>query len=125
MTAKIERIDSLGVRLSLDDFGTGYSSLAYLNRFPVKKLKIDQAFSRQAIGSPKTQAIIGAIAALARELDIDLVAEGVETHAQLAFMANKNIFLIQGYLYSKPRPIEELLPLLDYWQDAPKLESAA
>ncbi|PPD45824.1 MAG: GGDEF-domain containing protein [Methylocystis sp.] len=125
VTTKIERIVTLGVTLSLDDFGTGYSSLAYLNRFPVKKLKIDQAFSRQAIGSPKTQAIIGAIAALARELDIDLVAEGVETQAQLAFMASKNVFLIQGFLYSKPRPIEELAPLLHNWTDIPRLESAA
>jgi diguanylate cyclase (GGDEF)-like protein len=123
--AKMLAIDALGVRLSLDDFGAGYSSLNYLDRFPVKKVKIDQAFARQAIDSPKTQAIIGAVSAMARELDIDLVAEGVETYAQLAFMASKNIFLIQGYLYSKPRPIEELAPLLESWSDAPRLESAA
>ncbi|RTL90760.1 MAG: EAL domain-containing protein [Hyphomicrobiales bacterium] len=123
--AKLSAIAALGTRLALDDFGTGYSSLSYLNRFPVNKVKIDQAFSRQANDSPKTQAIIGAISALARDLDLDLVAEGVETHAQLAFMASKNIFLIQGYLYSKPRPIEELAPLLHEWVDAPRLEGAA
>ncbi len=122
--AKVREICALGVRLVLDDFGTGYSSLGYLNRFPVKKVKIDQAFSRQAIDSPKTQAIIGAISTLARELDLDLVAEGVETHAQLAFMASKSIFMIQGFLYSKPRPIEELLPLLEDWADAPRLDAA-
>ncbi|MEK4034093.1 EAL domain-containing protein [Methylocystis sp. IM2] len=123
--AKLSAIAAVGTRLALDDFGTGYSSLSYLNRFPVNKVKIDQAFSRQANDSPKTQAIIGAISALARDLDLDLVAEGVETHAQLAFMASKNIFLIQGYLYSKPRPIEELAPLLHEWVDAPRLEGAA
>ncbi|MGJ0504163.1 MAG: putative bifunctional diguanylate cyclase/phosphodiesterase [Methylocystis sp.] len=123
--SKLREIEALGVRLSLDDFGTGYSSLGYLNRFPVKKVKIDRSFARQAIESPKTQAIISAISALARDLSIDLVAEGVETDAQLAFMASKNIFLIQGYLYTRPRPIEELRPLLEYWQDAPRLVSAA
>lgn len=118
-------IVGLGARLSLDDFGSGYSSLSYLNRLPVNKVKIDQAFSREAHRSPKTQAIIGAISTLARDLELDLVAEGVETYEQLAFMAQKNVFLIQGYLYSKPRPIEELAPLLSEWCDAPKLPDAA
>ncbi|MBM3625708.1 MAG: EAL domain-containing protein, partial [Alphaproteobacteria bacterium] len=122
---KLREIEALGVRFSLDDFGTGYSSLGYLNRFPVKKVKIDRSFARQAIDSPKTQAIVSAISALAQDLSIDLVAEGVETDAQLAFMASKNIFLIQGYLYTRPRPIEELKPLLAYWRDAPRLVSAA
>lgn len=123
--SKVRDIEALGVRLSLDDFGTGYSSLGYLNRFPVKKVKIDRSFVRQAIDSPKTQAIIGAITLLARALDIELVAEGVETHAQLAFLASNNIFLIQGYLYSPPRPIAELAPYLSRWEEAPRLNSAA
>ncbi len=122
---KLREIEALGVRLSLDDFGTGYSSLGYLDRFPVNKVKIDRSFARQALESQKTQAIVSAISVLARDLSIDLVAEGVETHAQLAFMASKNIFLIQGYLYSKPRPLDELRPFLAYWRDAPRLESAA
>lgn len=122
---KVREIDAMGARLSLDDFGTGYSSLGYLNRFPVKKLKIDRSFSIQANESPKTQAIIGAIALLARELDIEIVAEGVETHAQLAFMASKNIFLIQGYFYSKPRPIEELAQQMRSRKQQPSLHSAA
>lgn len=128
-TGKIDEqlaaIVGLGARLALDDFGSGYSSLSYLNRLPVNKVKIDQAFSREAHRSPKTQAIIGAISTLARDLELDLVAEGVETHEQLGFMAKKNIFLIQGYLYSKPRPIDELAPLLSEWSDAPKLGDAA
>jgi diguanylate cyclase (GGDEF)-like protein len=122
---QLAAIVGLGARLALDDFGSGYSSLSYLNRLPVKKVKIDQAFSREAHRSPKTQAIIGAISTLAQDLGLDLVAEGVETHEQLAFMARKNIFLIQGYLYSKPRPLGELAPLLLEWSDAPKLGDAA
>lgn len=123
--AKLRGIAALGVRLALDDFGTGYSSLSYLNRFPVNKVKIDQAFSRQANDSPKTQAIIGAISVLAHELGLDLVAEGVETQAQLALMSSKNIFLIQGFLYSRPRPIEELKPMFESPFDAPQLGSVA
>ncbi len=107
---KINELVGLGVRLSLDDFGAGYSSLGYLNRFPVKKVKIDRAFARQVIDSPKTQAIVGAVSMLARDLDIDLVAEGVETREQLAQLALKNVFLIQGFLFSRPKPLEELGP---------------
>lgn len=120
---KVADLAALGVRLSLDDFGAGYSSLCYLNRFPVRKVKIDRSFARQLVDSPKTQAIVGAVALLARELDIELVAEGVETRQQLALLASRNVFLIQGYLFSQPRPIEELAPRLAQWR-AP-LESAA
>lgn len=109
---KIVELEALGVRLSLDDFGTGYSSLGYLNRFPVKKVKLDQSFARQLIDSPKTQAIVGAVAMLARDLDIEVVAEGVETHPQLALLAMKNVFLIQGFLFSRPKPLEEIAPRL-------------
>ena len=113
--SKITKIESLGLRLSLDDFGTGYSSLGYLDRFPVKKVKIDRSFVIQMVQSPKMRAIIGAVALLARELEIDIVAEGVETHAQLAFLATKNIYLIQGYLFCRPIPFEEVLPRLVNW----------
>ncbi len=115
---KVAKIDSLGLRLSLDDFGTGYSSLSYLDRFPVKKVKIDRSFAHQMIHSSKMQAIIGAVALLARELDIDMVVEGVETHSQLAFLATKNVYLIQGYLFSPPKPLEEILPRLAAASDA-------
>ncbi len=112
---KIAKIASLGLRLSLDDFGTGYSSLGYLNRLPVKKVKIDHSFANQMVHSAKMRAIIGAVALLARELEIDMVVEGVETHTQLAFLATKNIYLIQGYLFSRPKPLEEILPRLMSW----------
>jgi diguanylate cyclase (GGDEF)-like protein len=112
---KIAKIASLGLRLSLDDFGTGYSSLGYLDRFPVKKVKIDHSFANQMVHSAKMRAIIGAVALLARELEIDMVVEGVETHTQLAFLATKNVYLIQGYLFSRPKPLEEILPRLMSW----------
>jgi len=108
VAAKIEALDAMGVRLSLDDFGTGYSSLSYLNRFPVRKLKMDRSFVKTLLESRKTQAIVSAVALLARELDIEVVAEGVETQEQLACLATKNVFLIQGYLFSRPKPAEEL-----------------
>jgi diguanylate cyclase (GGDEF)-like protein len=109
---KIGALRELGVRLSLDDFGTGYCSLAYLHLFPVNKVKIDKSFVDDLNTSPKTQAIIGAIAMLARDLHMDLVAEGVETAEQLAYLAQKNVFLIQGYLFSRPAPVAELLKKL-------------
>ena len=93
----------------------GYSSLGYLNRLPVKKVKIDHSFANQMLHSAKMRAIIGAVALLARELEIDMVVEGVETHSQLAFLATKNIYLIQGYLFSRPKPLEEILPRLMSW----------
>ena len=105
---KVKALSAIGVHLSLDDFGTGFSSLNYLNRFPVKKLKIDRSFIKQITDSPKTQAIVEAIALLARKLDIDVVAEGVETNAQLACLAKREIFLIQGYLFSPPMPLKDL-----------------
>jgi len=123
LSKKMSDLVALGVRLSLDDFGAGYSSLSYLDRFPVRKVKIDRAFATQLLESTKTQAIVDAIAMLAGELGIELVAEGVETHAQLACLASKNIFLVQGYIYSRPQPIEALAPRLENWGEA--LECAA
>ena len=122
---RIAKIASLGLRLSLDDFGTGYSSLGYLDRFPVKKVKIDHSFANQMVHSAKMRAIIGAVALLARELEIDMVVEGVETHSQLAFLATKNIYLIQGHLFSWPKPLEEILPRLVSWQASGDLGQVA
>jgi EAL domain-containing protein (putative c-di-GMP-specific phosphodiesterase class I) len=110
VAAKVKALHALGVHLSLDDFGTGFSSLNYLNRFPVQKLKIDRCFVKEIVDSPKTRAIVEAIALLARKLEIDVVAEGVETHAQLACLAQREIFLIQGFLYSPPLPLKDLTP---------------
>lgn len=105
---KIAGLRALGIRLSLDDFGTGFSSLAYLNRFPVDKVKLDRSFVCEMTRSAKAQAIVGAVAQLTQELGVDLVAEGVETREQLALLRAKNVHLIQGFLFSKPKPREEL-----------------
>ncbi|MBY6239645.1 EAL domain-containing protein [Methylosinus sp. Sm6] len=110
--AKIAGLRALGVRLSLDDFGTGFSSLAYLNSFPVDKIKLDRSFVLQLSHSTKAQAIVGAVAQLTEELGVELVAEGVETREQLALLRAKNVHLIQGFLFSTPKPREELDVLL-------------
>ena len=94
--------------LSIDDFGTGYSSLSYLRLFPVDILKIDQSFVRD-IGTPKGDPhIVKAIIALAHSLDLTVVAEGVETAAQLEFLRRESCDMVQGYYYSRPVPAEEL-----------------
>ncbi|HEY8065094.1 MAG TPA: EAL domain-containing protein [Methylosinus sp.] len=106
--AKIEALRALGVRLSLDDFGTGFSSLGYLNRFPVDKVKLDRSFVSELSTSGKTQAIVGAVSLLTAELGIDLVAEGVETHEQRVLLLAKNVYLMQGFLFSMAKPQAEL-----------------
>lgn len=109
--AKVAALRAFGVRLSLDDFGTGFSSLGYLNRFPVDKIKLDRSFISELTDSPKTQAIIGAVGLLAQELEIDLVAEGVETSEQLVLLRSKNVHMVQGFLFSAPKPLAEIQPL--------------
>jgi len=105
----LTRLKCLGVRIALDDFGTGYSSLAYLTRFPIDTLKIDRSFVVEIGSSRKGEAILGAIIALSRNLDIEVVAEGVETAAQAAFLASLGELEIQGWFYSKALPPLEAL----------------
>ena len=114
--AALAALAKTGIRISLDDFGTGYSSLAYLRLFTIHKIKIDRSFVR--IADRASLAIIEAVAALAATLDMDLVVEGVETQDQLRAMADRRIHLIQGYLFSRPRPLDELAPLLEGRLDA-------
>lgn len=114
--AALAAIAASGVRISLDDFGTGYSSLSYLRLFAIHKIKIDRSFVR--IGDRASLAIIEAIASLANTLGMDLVVEGVETQEQLRSMVDRRIHLIQGYLFSRPRPLGELAPMLDGHLDA-------
>jgi EAL domain-containing protein (putative c-di-GMP-specific phosphodiesterase class I) len=112
VTVMLARLDEIGVRLSIDDFGTGYSSLSYLKRFPVHKLKIDQSFVRDITTDDDDAAIVGAIAAMARSLKLLVIAEGVETAEQLAYLKHLNCDEYQGYLFSKPVPADEFARLL-------------
>jgi len=108
----LTRLAQLGVRVSIDDFGTGYSSLAYLKRFPVHALKIDRSFVRDIHSDREDAAIVQAIITLAKALDLGVVAEGVETGEQLAYLANLGCDRYQGYYFSRAQPPKELLELL-------------
>jgi diguanylate cyclase (GGDEF)-like protein len=114
--ANIERLRALrdlGVRIVLDDFGTGYSSLAYVKRFPIHTLKIDQAFVRDLDGPTAESSIVEAIIAMADGLRVEVIAEGVETQAQAARLLVLGCRQAQGYLYSKPVWAAELEGMLD------------
>ncbi|PAV49542.1 sensory box protein [Pseudomonas sp. HAR-UPW-AIA-41] len=110
--AKMNRLKKLGVSFAMDDFGTGYSSLTYLKRLPVDVLKIDQSFVRDACIDQNDAEIIRAIVAMAQSLGLTLVAEGVETPQQLALLEAQGCHVCQGYLFSKPVPLQDFCQLL-------------
>lgn len=105
-------LKNMGVQLAVDDFGTGYSSLAYLSKFPVDQLKIDQSFVKGLPGQRQSAAIIGAVVGLARELDLKVVAEGVESKEQLEYLRIRGCDQYQGFLCSRPIPPAAFLQLL-------------
>lgn len=107
--AKMTALRKFGLRFSIDDFGTGFSSLSYLKRLPVQELKIDQSFVREAPDDPETAALVDTIISVAQTMNLQIVAEGVEEHAHLYFLAQRPEMLYQGYYFGRPAPAEHWL----------------
>jgi EAL domain-containing protein (putative c-di-GMP-specific phosphodiesterase class I) len=116
VTARVGRLRDMGVQLTLDDFGTGYSSLAYLKRFRFHRIKIDRAFVRDLPGDADSAALVGAMLAMAQSLGLEVIAEGVETAAQLAFLEERGCRAFQGYYFSRPLEADAVAPFLAAWK---------
>ncbi|QAU48469.1 EAL domain-containing protein [Bradyrhizobium guangzhouense] len=108
----LRRLKALGIRIAMDDFGTGYSSLSYLQSFPFDKIKIDRSFISNLEATPQSAEIVRAVLSLAHALHIPVVAEGVETDAQRAFLEGEACEEMQGYLIGRPEPIEHYFDLI-------------
>ena len=108
----IKLLNDAGLNFAIDDFGTGYSSLSYLKRFPISTLKIDQSFVRDVNTDPSDAALTGAIIAMAHSLNINIIAEGVETIEQIDFLTRHHCQTMQGFYFSKPLPAEQFSRLL-------------
>jgi len=104
----LQKISQLGIEISIDDFGTGYSSLSYLKRLPINTLKIDRSFVKDIPEDEEAIAIVKAVIALAGSLNLDVIAEGVETQEQKVFLVENGCKNIQGYFYAKPMPADEM-----------------
>ena len=123
--ALLQRLRALGVSVAMDDFGTGYSSLSHLCRLPIGVLKIDRSFVSQVEHERGPAQIVRSIAALCRALDLEIVAEGVETPGQAAFLLQCGTRIAQGYLYSRPLSVQALQPLLRAGRILPAAAPAA
>jgi EAL domain-containing protein (putative c-di-GMP-specific phosphodiesterase class I) len=109
----LKTLRATGVRVAVDDFGTGYSSLSYLTKFSIDALKIDQSFVRQITTAPGETSIVSAVIGMGRSLNLRVVAEGVETHEDLAFLQAHQCDEAQGYYFSRPVPHQEFAKLLE------------
>ena len=101
------KLKQLGIRFSMDDFGTGYSSLSYLHQLPIDELKIDQSFVRNISSSPENEAIVDTIIAMAQQLNLEIVAEGVESPDELNYLISRQCNYFQGYHFSRPIPFHQ------------------
>lgn len=108
----LKSLNHSGIHLALDDFGTGYSSLSYLKRFPLQVLKIDRSFIHDLFEDDNSKALVKAIIVMAKSLKLEIVAEGVESEAQLEFLRQHEVFIAQGYFFSPPIPRENFRTLL-------------
>ena len=111
-TRHLRKLEQLGVAVSVDDFGTGHSSLSYLHRLPIDSIKVDRSFVRQITQSEESEAIVRAIVAMANSLNLQVIAEGVETEDQLSAVAKVGCHFIQGYLFSRPLSSEAIPAVL-------------
>ena len=111
--AKLERLRSAGIRIALDDFGTGYSFLSYLKELPMSTLKIDRSFIRNLLDDPKAKSLTRSIITIGHLLGMNVVAEGIETQEQRAYLASIECDCFQGYLIQKPLPGKQLYEWLE------------
>ena len=114
---KLVKLKKLGFKLSIDDFGTGYSSLSYLIKFPLDYLKIDRSFIQQITTLDEKQAVVDAIIQMSHRLNMKVIAEGVEQGKQVELLREMGCDIIQGYYYSKPLPLDELVAFLSFWDE--------
>ena len=110
--ARLKELAGMGIHISIDDFGTGYSSLNYLKRLPIERLKIDRSFVKDITTDPDDRTIISAVTAMAHNMKMKVIAEGVETEDQLAFLKSAGCDEMQGFLISRPLPAGEFADIL-------------
>ena len=105
----LKELKQLGIRISIDDFGTGYSSFNYIRQLPLDKIKIDRAFIKDIPHDNNSITIVRTILGMAKEMNFDVVAEGVETQEQVDFLKNEQCHYFQGFYYSKPQQVTEFI----------------